>query len=92
MKSNTHGLQHRVMGNAAFGCQDQIGRFKVHIVDEIQRVKQCRAVQFSSVVKQVVVGQVIPFSARVSKVACGPIFEALQPMVHQNLSVGGVLS
>ena len=92
MKSNTRGLQPRVMGNAALGSQDQIGRFKIHIVDEIQRVKQCCAVQFSSVVKQVVVGQVIPFSAREAQVACGPIFEALEPVVHQNLAVGGVLS
>ena len=50
-----------------------------------------RAVEQPSVVKEVIVSEVIPLTTRETQVACGAVFKALQAMVHQNLAVGGVL-
>ena len=50
-----------------------------------------RAVEQPSVVKEVIVSEVIPLTTRETQVACGAIFKALQAVVHQNLAVGGVL-
>ena len=54
-------------------------------------VRQGRAIVKTCVIKEVVVGEVIPLSTRIPQVARGAILKALQTVVHQDFPVTGVL-
>ena len=81
----------RVRRRTTLGLKHQGCLVKIGIVQQMRGVKQRRAVKEPGVIEEVVVGQVIPFSAGKTQVPGRAIFEALQAMDHQHLSVRRVL-